>query len=113
MSTETGIRVASVDDIPEGEGIAISRDVTGTDDDIAILRDENGWCWALNDTCTHETASLAEGWVEEGHVECPLHSSKFNLKTGEVDGLPATVDTVAHRVEVRDGEVYIYPNEKP
>lgn len=37
-----GIRVAALDDVAEGEGIAISRDVTGTDDDIAILRDEDG-----------------------------------------------------------------------
>jgi len=108
-----GIRVAALDDIPEGEGIAISSDVTGTDDDIAVLRDEDGSCWALNDTCTHETASLAEGWVEEGHVECPRHSSRFNLQTGKVDGPPATVDTVAHRVEVRDGEVYLFPGEAP
>ncbi|MFJ2756427.1 non-heme iron oxygenase ferredoxin subunit [Nocardioides sp. NPDC087217] len=109
----TGIRVASVDDIPEGEGIAISREVSGTEDDIAILRDDDGSVWALNDTCTHETASLADGWVEDGHVECPLHSSKFCLKNGAVDGLPATQDTVAHRVEVRDGEVYLFPNEAP
>ncbi|EGD44995.1 non-heme iron oxygenase ferredoxin subunit [Nocardioides sp. WG-D5] len=109
----TGIRVASVDDIPEGEGIAISSDITGTEDDIAILRDDDGTCWALNDTCTHETASLAEGWVEDGDVECPLHSSRFNLKTGKVDGLPATRDTVPHRVEVRDGEIYLFPGERP
>ena len=106
-----GIRVAAVDDIPEGEGIAVDKSITGTDDDIALLRDENGCVFALNDTCPHETASLAEGWVEDGHVECPLHSSKFNLQTGEVNGLPATRDAVAHRVEVRDGEVYLFPNE--
>ncbi|MBO0841732.1 MAG: non-heme iron oxygenase ferredoxin subunit [Nocardioides sp.] len=108
-----GIRVAAVEDIPEGEGIAISSDVTGTEDDIAILRDEHGVCWALNDTCTHETASLAEGWVEDGQVECPRHSSCFDLKTGAVSGLPATRGTVAHRVEVRDGEVYLFPGEQP
>ena len=68
-----GIRVAALDDIAEGEGLAVSKDVTGTEDDIAILRDEDGSVWALNDTCTHETASLADGWVEDGHVECPLH----------------------------------------
>jgi len=111
--TSTGIRVASVDDIPEGEGIAISSDITGTEDDIAILRDDNGTCWALNDTCTHETASLSEGWVEDGHVECPLHSSKFCLKNGEVQGLPATKGTCPHRVEVRDGDVWLFPNEAP
>ena len=108
-----GIRVAALDDIPEGEGVAVSRDVTGTEDDIALLRDEDGSVWALNDTCTHETASLAEGWVENGHVECPLHSSKFCLKTGAVNGLPATKDTVAHRLEVREGEVYLFPGEHP
>ncbi|GCD88633.1 non-heme iron oxygenase ferredoxin subunit [Nocardioides sp. LS1] len=108
-----GIRVATVEEIPEGEGIAVSRELTGTDDDIAILRDEDGSVWALNDTCTHQTASLAEGWVENGHVECPLHSSKFCLRSGTVDGLPATRDTVAHRLEVRDGEIYLYPNERP
>lgn len=107
------IRVADLEDVPEGEGIAISKDITGTEDDIAILRDEDGSVWALNDTCTHETASLADGWVENGHVECPLHSSKFCLKNGAVDGLPATRDTVAHRVEVRDGAVYLFPNEQP
>ena len=108
-----GIRVAALDDVAEGEGLAVSKDVTGTEDDIAILRDEDGSVWALNDTCTHETASLADGWVEGGHVECPLHASKFCLKNGAVDGLPATKDTVAHRVEVRDGDVYLYPNEQP
>jgi 3-phenylpropionate/trans-cinnamate dioxygenase ferredoxin component len=113
--TETGmsngIRVASLADIPEGEGIAIDRAVAGTDDDIALLRDDDGCVWALNDTCTHAEASLAEGWVEDGHVECPLHASRFCLKTGAVEGLPATRDTVAHRVEIRDGEVYLFPSQ--
>lgn len=109
----SGIRIASVDDIPEHEGLVVSRDNAGTDDDIAILRDENGTCWALNNTCTHEVASLAEGWVEDGFVECPLHASKFNLKTGEVVGLPATKGVVTHRCEVVDGEIYLYPNEAP
>jgi 3-phenylpropionate/trans-cinnamate dioxygenase ferredoxin subunit len=108
-----GIRVAAVDDIPTGEGIVVDRDVTGTDDDIALLREDDGTVWALNDTCTHQTASLADGWVEDGHVECPLHGSRFCLRTGAVDGLPATIDTVPNRVEVRDGEVFLFPNEAP
>lgn len=111
MSTTTGIKVAALADIPEGEGIAISKDIAGTVDDIALLRDEDGSVYALNDTCTHEVASLSEGWVENGRVECPLHASKFCLKTGGVEGMPATLDTVAHRVEVRDGCVWLFPNE--
>ena len=109
----TGIRVTSLDDLPEGEGIAVDKTITGTADNIALLRDDDGTVWALDDTCTHEEASLAEGWVEGGYVECPLHSSKFCLKSGEVQGLPATRNTCPHRVEVRDGEVYLFPNEAP
>ena len=108
-----GILVAKLDDIAEGEGIAIDKAVTGTVDNIAVLRDEDGSVWALDDTCTHETASLADGWVEDGHVECPMHASKFCLKNGEVQGLPATKSTCPHRVEVRDGDVWLYPNEAP
>jgi 3-phenylpropionate/trans-cinnamate dioxygenase ferredoxin subunit len=108
-----GILVAKLDDIVEGEGIAIDKAVTGTVDNIALLRDEDGSVWALDDTCTHETASLADGWVEDGHVECPMHASKFCLKNGEVQGLPATKNTCPHRVEVRDGDVWLYPNEAP
>ena len=58
-----GIRVAALDDIPEGEGIAVDKAVTGTADNIALLRDTDGTVWALDDTCTHETASLADVWV--------------------------------------------------
>lgn len=108
-----GIRVAAVDDIAEGDAVAVPSEVTGTSDDIAILRDEDGTFYALNDTCTHEEASLAEGWIEEGYVECPRHASRFRLSDGGVVGLPATRDTQAHRVEVRDGEVFLYPGEAP
>jgi 3-phenylpropionate/trans-cinnamate dioxygenase ferredoxin subunit len=108
-----GIRVASVSDIPPGEGIAIDKSITGTADNIALLRDEDDTIYALDDTCSHEDASLADGWVEGGYVECPLHASKFCLKTGEVQGLPATRDVCPHRVEVRDGAVYLFPNEAP
>ncbi|MFE2996711.1 non-heme iron oxygenase ferredoxin subunit [Nocardia sp. NPDC059246] len=111
--SSTGIRVAALDDIPVGEGIAIDKVVAGTDDDIALLRDDDGSVYALNDTCTHEVASLAEGWVEGGYVECPMHSSKFCLKSGEVQCLPATENARPHRLEVRDGEVYLFPNEAP
>lgn len=108
-----GIRVAALAEIPEGEGIVIGKDITGTADNVALLRDGDGSVWALDDTCTHADASLAEGWVEDGYVECPLHSSKFCLKTGAVNGLPATKDACPHRVEVRGDDVFLFPGERP
>ncbi|WP_067670858.1 non-heme iron oxygenase ferredoxin subunit [Nocardia miyunensis] len=108
-----GIKVAKNSDIPEGEGLAIPRSITGTDDDIAILHDTDGTFWALNDTCTHQVASLAEGWVEDGTVECPIHASRFCLKSGRVSGLPATRGAVCHRVEVRGEDIWLFPGESP
>jgi 3-phenylpropionate/trans-cinnamate dioxygenase ferredoxin component len=105
-----GVHVAAVDDIPIGEGIVIDKSVTGTADDIALLRDDDGSVWALDNLCTHDDAPLAEGWVEGGYVECPWHASKFCLKDGAVSGLPATRGTRSHRVEIRDGQVWLFPN---
>jgi 3-phenylpropionate/trans-cinnamate dioxygenase ferredoxin subunit len=108
-----GIRVATTSGVPEGEGIAIPKEITGTDDDVAIFHDTDGSFWALDDTCTHAEASLAEGWVEDGQVECPIHSSRFCLRTGKVSGLPATTDARCHRLEVRGEEVWLFPGESP
>ncbi len=108
MSAE-GIVVAQTDDIPDGEGIKIDREVLGTVDDVAVFNDE-GTFFALDDTCTHETASLADGWVENGIVECPLHAGKFCLKSGAVQSMPATIDVAPHEVVVDGTDVRVIPN---
>lgn len=103
------IRVCNVEDIPKGEALVVDATITGTDDDIAVFRTEGDEFFALNDTCTHEEASLADGWVEDDQVECPMHSSTFCLRTGKVLCLPATVDATTHKVELREGSVYLFP----
>jgi 3-phenylpropionate/trans-cinnamate dioxygenase ferredoxin subunit len=107
---ETGLRVCGEDDVPEGEAIVVGKEQTGADDAIAVFHDECGW-FALNDTCTHEEASLADGYIEDCQVECPLHTSRFSLRTGEVMNMPATEDARTHRVTVRDGEVWLFPGQ--
>jgi 3-phenylpropionate/trans-cinnamate dioxygenase ferredoxin component len=60
---------------------------------------------AIDDTCTHDEASLAEGTVscENGKciVECPWHGAHFDLSTGAALTLPAVqpVKTYPTRVE--------------
>ncbi|HXD28905.1 MAG TPA: bifunctional 3-phenylpropionate/cinnamic acid dioxygenase ferredoxin subunit [Arthrobacter sp.] len=103
------IHVGPVDEIEEGEAKVIDADETGTGSDIAVFHSEEGGFYALDDECTHETASLADGWIEGDEVECPVHSARFCLKTGEALCLPATVNARTHKVEVRDGEVLLYP----
>lgn len=59
----------------------------------------NGCFHALADRCPHGDASLAEGWIEGGEVECPLHQARFNITTGEV--LCAPAKSCARRYPVR------------
>lgn len=103
------VRVAPIDDFEEEEGYLVEAEVSGYGKAIAIFRTEDDEFYALDDECTHEVASLADGWVEGAEVECPLHSAKFCMKTGAVLCMPATENTRTHKVEVRDGEVWLYP----
>jgi 3-phenylpropionate/trans-cinnamate dioxygenase ferredoxin component len=108
--TDEGIVVAKVGDIPDGEGIRIDASVTGTLDDIAVFNDGEEY-FALDDTCSHEKASLSEGWIDNGVVECPLHAGKFCLKDGSVLSMPATEDVACHRVIVDNGDIRIIPTK--
>ncbi len=74
---------------------------------IAVFHTEEGELFAIDDTCTHQDASLADGWVEGCEVECPLHASKFDLRTGAVDSPPAKLPVRTHKVEVIDGYIMV------
>ncbi|MER6077382.1 bifunctional 3-phenylpropionate/cinnamic acid dioxygenase ferredoxin subunit [Streptomyces sp. NPDC001833] len=109
-TTSTGIRVAEVGDIEDGEALQVPAGTTDHGDTIAVFHDGDTY-YALDDTCSHGQASLSEGWIENGEVECPLHSARFCLKSGEPQCMPATVAVRTHRVEVRDGGVWLYPGQ--
>jgi 3-phenylpropionate/trans-cinnamate dioxygenase ferredoxin subunit len=104
-----GIVVAQTDDIPDGEAIKVDAAIAGTVDDIAIFNDD-GEYFALDDTCSHEEASLSEGWLEDGIVECPLHAGKFCLRSGEVLSMPATEDVACHRLVIDGTDIRLFPN---
>jgi 3-phenylpropionate/trans-cinnamate dioxygenase ferredoxin subunit len=74
---------------------------------IAVFHTEDGEVFALDDTCTHQDASLADGWLEGCEVECPLHASRFDLRTGRVDAPPAKKPVRTHRVVVEDGHILV------
>jgi 3-phenylpropionate/trans-cinnamate dioxygenase ferredoxin subunit len=56
---------------------------------VAVVHCEDGTVHAVGDTCTHADVSLAEGEIEDCTVECWLHASRFDLRTGKPLSLPA------------------------
>ena len=68
MSTRvTWTRVCAVADLPSGEATTLD-----IDPPIAVFS-ADGSFYAIDDTCTHETYSLADGYIEGAQVECALH----------------------------------------
>ncbi|MEO7122565.1 MAG: bifunctional 3-phenylpropionate/cinnamic acid dioxygenase ferredoxin subunit [Lacisediminihabitans sp.] len=97
------MRICALEDIPIGEAMRVDA-VTPP---IAIFHTEDDEFFALDDTCTHQNASLADGWVEDCSVECPLHASKFDLRTGAVDAPPAKRPVRTHEVSIIDGDIHV------
>jgi nitrite reductase (NADH) small subunit len=94
------IRVCSVDDVPAGEGRAVS--IAGRR--VAIFRTEERW-YALDAVCPHLGGPLADGIVSERTVTCPLHERRFELATGEA--LTTGPCVTAHQVMVNGRDVYL------
>lgn len=72
-----------------------------------LLANVGGRFYAVDDTCTHEDASLSRGALRGEWVKCPLHGSRFNVRTGEVTEEPATENLVIYSVRVETGDIWI------
>ena len=96
------IRVCRLEDLPPGESMRVEAEMP-----IAVFN-ADGELFAIDDTCTHQDASLADGWLEGCTVECPLHASCFDLRTGRPSGPPAKKPVRTHRVTVTDGVIYLH-----
>lgn len=94
-----GYRLAVVRVRPE-------EDATGEGGEAGEAGDE--W-YVVDDRCTHAEASLAEGYLfpEERELECPRHSSVFELISGEPLTLPATKPQGTYAVRLEDDDVLV------
>jgi 3-phenylpropionate/trans-cinnamate dioxygenase ferredoxin component len=71
---------------------------------IAVVRTDEG-VFAVSDRCSHADVSLSEGEVEDCTIECWLHGSAFDLRTGVPRSLPAIVPVATYPVRVQgEGE---------
>ena len=72
-----------------------------------LIANVGGQFFAVDDTCTHEDASLSSGALRGEWVKCPLHGSRFNVRTGEVMEEPATESLATYPVRIEADEVWI------
>lgn len=76
------VRIGSTSEFPAGQVRAV--DAAGTS--VVVARDADGLCAARN-KCPHLGMALASasggGRFEDGVITCPMHNSRFVLRTGE------------------------------
>ena len=99
------VRVAAATEIAKGS--AISVEVGGIP--LALVHTDDDEFHAVHDECSHATIPLSEGEVDGCTLECWLHGSRFDLRTGEPSGPPAKMPVRTHLVTVVDGVVHVHP----
>lgn len=96
------VKVSSEAGLPSGGRLVC--DVDGRT--IAVFNVE-GQYYAIDDVCTHDGGPLAEGDLLGYEIRCPRHGARFDVRTGKALCLPAFEPVATHRVEVRDGSVFV------
>lgn len=93
---------APLDAVVEGAATAVTVDGV----DIALVRDGDT-VHAIRDECSHAAIPLSEGEVEGCEIECWLHGSRFDARTGAALNLPATESVPTYPTTITDGRVLV------
>jgi 3-phenylpropionate/trans-cinnamate dioxygenase ferredoxin subunit len=95
-------RACSVAEVVAGKPFAVTVDGV----DVALVRDGEE-IYAIRDECSHAAIALSEGDVEGCEIECWLHGSTFDLRTGKPTCLPATEPVAIYPVSVEGDDVMV------
>jgi 3-phenylpropionate/trans-cinnamate dioxygenase ferredoxin subunit len=95
-------RACALSDLEPGNALAVEVDGVS----VAVVRDGDDW-YAIYDECSHAAIPLSEGDVEGNEIECWLHGSRFDLRTGKPTNLPATEPVAIYPVKVEGDDVLV------
>jgi 3-phenylpropionate/trans-cinnamate dioxygenase ferredoxin subunit len=100
------IRVAATADVGDGEMIAV--EIAGEE---ILLAHINSEYFAIHNICSHFRALLTDGELhaQAFEVQCPLHDSCFDLRTGEPKDLPADKPVAVYAVRVDGDDILVGP----
>ena len=102
VTTAGFVRACALTDIPDTNALAVRvGDVA-----IAVVRSHDE-IFAIHDVCSHAEVALSEGDVFDGVIDCWLHGSEFELKTGKPLSLPATEPVAVYPVKIDGDAVYV------
>lgn len=100
-------RACALAELTEGTPLSVQLDGL----DLALVR-EGDDVFAIEDECSHAAVALSEGDVEGCTIECWMHGSRFDLRTGEPTGPPAVLPIAVHTVRIEGDDVYVALSEE-
>jgi 3-phenylpropionate/trans-cinnamate dioxygenase ferredoxin subunit len=95
-------RACALSEVPEDGALGV--EISGVP--VAIVR-AGGEVFAIRDVCSHEEVPLSEGEVYDQTVECWLHGSCFDLRSGKPTGPPATKAVPVYQVKIDGDDVCV------
>ena len=100
------VKAANVTDVSDGEMKGVL--VDGVHILLAHIGDE---FFAINNICSHMFTYLEVGdlWADTCEVQCPLHESRFSLRTGEFTDPPADTPVEAYAVRIEGDAIMVGP----
>jgi nitrite reductase/ring-hydroxylating ferredoxin subunit len=78
--------------------------VTIDGEDVLLAKVDDA-VFAVSDICTHSEVSLSEGDIDGCAIECWMHGSSFDLRTGAASGPPATSDLQTYKVVIEENQI--------
>jgi len=96
------VDVCAEDEVPEGGTLLVRLGA-----EPVCLYNLGGAIFATHDRCTHAKASLADGFITEDRIECPIHMGLFDIRTGRAVSAPCTIDLKVYPVRMVGGRVHL------
>jgi len=95
-------RACAFTDLEDGKPYAVTVD----DVEVALVRSGDD-VFAIRDECSHAKIALSEGDVDGCLIECWLHGSSFDLRSGQPTSLPAFEPVPVYPVRTDHGDVLV------
>ncbi len=66
-----------------------------------------GRIYAMGGKCSHYGGHLEKGRLQDHIITCPLHTARFDVKSGQVQAPPALDDLARYETKVEAGDIYV------
>ncbi|MBV9292795.1 MAG: non-heme iron oxygenase ferredoxin subunit [Frankiales bacterium] len=96
------VRACAAADLTDESAIALEIDGVP----VCVVKSE-GQVFAISDICSHADVALSDGEVDNGTIECWLHGSRFDLRTGRPTGLPANQPVPTYPVKIDGDDIFV------